>query len=348
MARMGTEMGQGAPRVDWVDYAKGFCIVMVVMMHSTLGVEAAAGHESWMHHLVAFAKPFRMPDFFMISGLFLARVIDRDWRTYLDRKVVHFAYFYVLWVTIQFAFKAPAFMAEHGARGVALMYLEAFIEPFGTLWFIYLLPVFFVVTKLTRRVPVLVVWTVLAALEIAHIQTGWTVIDEFAARFVYFYTGYILATRIFQIAAAVQARPWLAAYGLIAWALLNGFYVMQGFDGKPFVSLTLGLIGAVAVVSVSALMAKSDMFAPLRWLGKNSIVVYLAFFLGMAGSRAALLKTGIVPDLGTVALLVTASGIAVAVGLFLAVRGTPLRFLFERPAWARLRDKPRFALQPAE
>ena len=87
-------------RVDWVDTAKGFCIVMVVMMHSTLGVEAAVGHEGWMHVLVAFAKPFRMPDFFMISGLFLARVIDRDWRSYADRKVVHFAYFYVLWVTV--------------------------------------------------------------------------------------------------------------------------------------------------------------------------------------------------------------------------------------------------------
>jgi uncharacterized membrane protein YcfT len=47
--------------------------------------------------VVAFAKPFRMPDFFLISGLFLARVIDRDWRTYLDRKVVHFVYFYLLW-----------------------------------------------------------------------------------------------------------------------------------------------------------------------------------------------------------------------------------------------------------
>lgn len=34
-----------AGRVDWVDYAKGFCIVMVVMMHSTLGVEAIAGCE---------------------------------------------------------------------------------------------------------------------------------------------------------------------------------------------------------------------------------------------------------------------------------------------------------------
>src|ERR1044071_1193237 len=313
MAHMGTELGQaGAPRVDWVDYAKGFCIVMVVMMHSTLGVEAAAGHESWMHYLVAFAKPFRMPDFFLISGLFLARVIDRDWRSYLDRKVVHFAYFYVLWVTIQFAFKAPGLMFTHGLLGIAKLYAEAFIEPFGTLWFIYLLPIFFVVTKLTLRVPPLVIFGLAAALEIAHIHTGWTVIDEFAARFVYFYTGYILATRIFQLAAAVQARPALAAYALTAWVLLNGFYVFSGLADKPFVSLTLGLIGAAAVVSVSALMAKSGAFSALRYLG---------FFLGMAGARSVLLKTGLIADLGTVALLVTACAIGVAVGLFRAVRG---------------------------
>jgi uncharacterized membrane protein YcfT len=86
----------------------------------------------------------------------------------------------------------------------------------------------------------------------------------------------------------------------------------------------------------------------LRWLGEHSIVVYLAFFLGMAASRSVLLKTGIIPDLGTLALLVTMSGIAVAVAWFLAVRNTPLRFLFERPAWARLPGKPRYALQPAE
>ena len=49
-----------------------------------------------MGAFVAFAKPFRMPDFFLISGLFLTRAIDRDWHDYLDRKVWHFAYFYVL------------------------------------------------------------------------------------------------------------------------------------------------------------------------------------------------------------------------------------------------------------
>src|SRR3990170_4533894 len=131
---MGTGTMTSHDRVDWVDYAKGFCIVMVVMMHSTLGVEAAVGREGWLHVLVAFAKPFRMPDFFLISGLFLARVIDRDWRTYLDRKVVHFAYFYVLWVTIQMAVKAPGLLGEHGWLGVAWVYAQSFIEPFGTLW----------------------------------------------------------------------------------------------------------------------------------------------------------------------------------------------------------------------
>ena len=38
------------------------------------------------------------------------------------------------------------------------MYLQAFVQPFGTLWFIYLLPVFFVVTKLTRNLSPVAVW----------------------------------------------------------------------------------------------------------------------------------------------------------------------------------------------
>src|ERR1700687_3384985 len=94
-------------RLDWVDVAKGICIILVVMMHSTLGVEKAAGGLTSLHTFITWAQPFRMPDFFLISGLFLAARIDRPWRPYLDTKVVHFAYFYVLWVNIQFAMKAP-------------------------------------------------------------------------------------------------------------------------------------------------------------------------------------------------------------------------------------------------
>jgi uncharacterized membrane protein YcfT len=340
--------GQGRERVDWVDYAKGFCIVFVVMMHSTLGVEAAAGKVGWLHPLVDFARPFRMPDFFMISGLFLAQVIDRPWRQYLDRKVVHFAYFYVLWMTIQFAFKAPGMAANLGFAEVVRLYLLSFIDPFGTLWFIYLLPVFFVAVKLARRVPPVVIWSIGAALEIAHVETGWMVIDEFANRFVYFYTGYILAPHIFAFTARAQARPALALAGLVAWALVNGAAVAAGIAPLSFFSLALGLLGAGAVVSAAALMAQSDVFKPLRYCGRNSIVVYLAFFLPMAISREVLIRTGLF-DVGTMSVLVTAAGVVGALALFWAVRGTPANFLFERPVWFHLAPpKPKPALQAAE
>ena len=341
-------------RVDWVDYAKGFCIIFVVMMHSTLGVEAAAGQTGWMHHVVEFARPFRMPDFFMISGLFLANVINRDWRTYLDRKVVHFFYFYLLWMTIQFAFKAHGIATEHGAMEVVRLYALSLIDPFGTLWFIYLLPIFFVFVKLTKRVPVAVIWLAAAALEISQINTGWMVIDEFAARFVYFYTGYVLAQHIFKVARGVQDNPLKGIAILLLWAIANGAMVWKGYSELPFVSLALGLIGAAAVIRISALLAMHDVFKPLRYCGRNSIVVYLAFFLPMAASRAVLLKTGVITDIGTISVLVTASGVIGALLMFWAVRFTPLKFLFERPAMFWLTPKPapkvepKLAMQPAE
>ena len=323
-------------RVAWVDYAKGLCIVMVVMRHSTLGVETATGETNWMGALVAFAKPFRMPDFFLISGLFLARVIDRPWRSYLDTKVVHFAYFYVLWVTIQFAFKAPGFAADSGWAGVAHAYGLAFIEPFGTLWFIYLLPVFFVVTKLMRDVPQPMLWFAAAFLQIADVQTGWIVIDEFCARFVYFYSGYVLAPYVFNFAETVFATPRANLLFLVSWAMFEAVMVFGGYSELPVVNLGLGLLGVLAVVAFSVLLSTRGWALPLRYAGENSIVVYLAFFLPMAVTRSLFLEFAPGLDLGTVALTVTAAGVVTPLMLHVLVKNTHARFLFKRPAWAKL------------
>jgi uncharacterized membrane protein YcfT len=342
----GTSAGH-SPRIDWVDYAKGICIVMVVMMHSVLGVEAATGQTGFMHVLVAFAKPFRMPDFFLISGLFSV-VIDRDWRTYLDRKVVHFAYFYVLWVTIQFGFKAPSFAAEAGWTHVGMLYLESFIEPFGTLWFIYLLPVFFVVTKLVRRAPPPAIWAAAAALEMMHVATGWTVIDEFCARFVYFYSGYLFASYVFALSDRARARPGLAVAGFALWMLVNGGLVVTGLSDWPVISLALGLAGSSAIVVTGTLLARMRWLDGLRYCGEHSIVIYLAFFLPMAASRTLLLHAGLIHDIGTISLIVTLAGVVGALAVWWAARGTRANFLFERPAAFWIAPKARTRLQAAE
>lgn len=65
---------RGQSRYDWVDVAKGLCMVAVV----GLWVDRAMNQQSgWMRDFVVFAHPFRMPDFFLLSGLFVAQVIGR-------------------------------------------------------------------------------------------------------------------------------------------------------------------------------------------------------------------------------------------------------------------------------
>jgi len=352
---VGYSGGLDEGRVPWVDTAKGLCIVLVVMMHATLGVGEAMGREGFMHQVVAFARPFRMPDFFLVSGLFLSRVIDRDWKAYADRRVVHFLYFYLLWLVIQSALKygqvsggTPTGFVHHLALSL--------IEPFGTLWFVYLLAVFSVATKLLRGVPPVILLALAAALQIIPVHTGWTLIDEFCARFVYFLAGYLLAPGIFRLAEAAVARPALSAAGLAVWALINGFFALspspvEGYPtlaSLPIVSLALGAIGAVAVVTIAALLTPTRLATPFRHCGRHSIAIYLAFFLPMAATRAVLLKSGAIDDVGLVSAIVTAVAVVAPLILERLVRTTPLSFLFRRPAAFHIAPARAPRLQPAE
>lgn len=335
-------------RIDWVDYAKGISIILVVMMHSTLSSEEALRAAGWMHPIVEFAKPFRIPAFFLIAGLFAARGIDKDWRTFLDRKILHFAYFYVLWLTIQFVFRGPVYVAHDGALEALRLYLMAFIDPFGTLWFIYLLPVFFLAARLTRGLPPLLALIVAALLETAHIHTGWTLIDEFAARFVYFYAGMLAGRVIVMHAEWFRARPLVTALGLTIWGIIAAACVKAGLATWPGISLALGFAGAAAVIAISVLLARFDLLAGIRTCGQQSLAIYLAFFLPMAVTRIALVKSGLITDPGTVALLVTTAAVTAPLAAYWLVRGTRLDFLFHRPARFHLSAPKTAALQPAE
>jgi hypothetical protein len=246
-------------RIDWVDYAKGICIILVVMMHSTLGVAAATGEPNWLLGFIEWARPFRMPDFFLLSGLFLASRIDRPWRAYADTKIMHFAYFYLLWMTIQTALKG--WSGPDGIWGVPQYWLTALVEPLGTLWFIYVLILFFVTAKLLRNVPVWIVLPVAAALELAPIHTGWIAVDEFAGRFVYFYTGYVAARWIMSFAAGVARVdvPSLLAF-LATWAVVNLWAVQSGLAFMPVLSMLFGYAGCAAVITLAQLMSRTRVF----------------------------------------------------------------------------------------
>lgn len=240
--------------------------------------------------------------------------------------------------------------ATVGWHGVLMLYLESFIEPFGTLWFIYLLPIFFVVTRISRSVPSLAIWLVAAALEMMHVQTGWTVIDEFCARFVYFYSGYLFAAPVFGLAVSANKNGAVASLGILTWSVVNYSAVKAGISEWPIISLILGFAGAGAIITLGTILSRSHGFRFLRYCGEHSIVIYLSFFLPMAASRVLLLRSDVVSSIGAISLIVNIAGVAGALLMWWTARRVGAEFLYKRPMVFRLKPKgtPVAAMQPAE
>ncbi len=350
-----------ARRESWVDIAKGMSIILVVMMYATYNTGEYTGQTGFMHYVIGFATPFRMPEFFTISGLFLARVVARPWRAYADRRAVHYLYFYALWAFIMIGLKVGLYTASPTvmARELAV----ALVEPYGVLWFIYMLAVFSVAAKLAwqLRIPHWVVIAVAAGLQMAQIASPSYAVTQFCAYFVFFYAGYVAAPLVFRLADWAARNPAGALVGLAAWALVNGLLVyspgyavlpsetVMGYAAFPPLHLALGFAGALALCVAGVLLSAIPAMDWLRWLGEHSLVVYLAFTIPMSISRGLALWSGILTATGPLSLAVLVVSVASPVALYLLVKRFGIgTFLFERPSWARIAEARHAAPQPAE
>lgn len=341
-------------RWHWVDSAKGLSIILVVMMYSAYNTGEYTGEVGFLHYVIGFATPFRMPEFFLISGLFLSQVIARPWRSYLDRRVVHYFYFYFLWAFIMIALKVGIF-----ARAPIAMMRElgvAVVEPYGVLWFIYLLGVFGLAVKVLWRfrVPFYIVIPLAAALQMAQIESSSYVVTQFAAYFVFYYVGFVAAPLIFRIVDWAEQHPAGAFGGFVFWAIANGLLVFSpgyavlprgtqmGLAALPALHFTLAVAGAIALCVAGGFISKLRFMDWLRWLGEHSLVVYLAFTLPMSVFRAVALWSGLLTKTGPLSFAVLVVAVASPVALYWIVRRLGHgRFLFERPAWARIAaDRP--------
>jgi uncharacterized membrane protein YcfT len=334
-------------RLSWVDTAKGISIILVVMMYAVFNVGQDVEGVGLFHYVIGFATPFRMPEFFLISGLFLDQVIARPWRAYADRRALHYFYFYAVWAVIHIVFKIALVSRD---PGTALNYLAwAIVEPYGVLWFIYLLAAFSLATKLAYelKAPRWAVWGFGALFQMAHIQTGSYLIDQFCAYFVYFYSGYIFAPLIFRIVESALAQKGIALATLGLYGVVNALLVFSpgyavlpneihpGLAALPGVRLTLALAGSLALCIVAGLITGSKITNWLRWLGEHSIVVYLVFVLPMGVARIGFGK--FIDDPTLLSGVVIVFSILASAALYLLVQWTGRgKFLFERPAWAHL------------
>lgn len=344
-SQVGRAFGQ---RIAWADLAKGWTIALVVIMHSSLGVSGQLGEVGWLHQLVVFAKPFRMPDFFLVAGLFAGVAVNRSWLTLLDRRVLHFAYFYLLWALILIVLKVGV-ESRGNFDAVVAQIARSIFEPFSALWFIYVLPAMFLTVRLAAGLPS---WAILFAAGCCHLVaansleqspyalsshlSGWFPLDSYMLFIVFFLAGHYGRDVIFRFAGMAAACPVRAAIGLGVWGAAHGLAIKSGVSDVPGVTLVAGLAGALAVIAVSALLARFWWMHWLAAIGQRSLVIYLSFTIPMAAMRIALIQTGAIADVGWMSAIISIFALTTPLALASWVRGTPLAFLFTRPKWARL------------
>ena len=335
--------------IKWVDSAKGIAIILVVMMYAAYSVGEVAGNVSIFHYIIGFTTPFRMPEFFLISGLFLSIGIGRSWSNFLDKRFVHYLYFYVIWVAILIVVKIGIFSAN---PILALNYLGwAMVEPYSMLWFIYILAFFSLAAKIaySLKIPHWVMLLGAAILQITPVQTISVAINNFSEYFIYFYVGYVFATQIFNIINYLQSRIILAIAVLIAFFTINLTLVFfpsysiniasfeLGLAGIPILHLIMALLGSLAVCLVAAMVSKYNFMNWLNWLGAHSIVVYLGFSLPMTISRELFLKMNIINDAGQLTFIIILIAVISPLFLYAIIQKTGIgKFLFERPQWAHI------------
>ena len=326
-----------ASRAAWADFAKGLTIILVVMMHSTLGVELALGKSAFMGDLVTFARSFRMPLFFAISGLFAAAAINRSWLKFADAKLIHFAYFYVLWSVLQIGVRLA--LSGHGQHEISWHQFALIpVSPFGTIWFIYILPLFFLVARFTRALPPLLVFAGAAVISLFSTQSGWIVADASTKYLVFFLAGLYAGPWIKALAAWSKDKL-LGVAGLsLAFAAANLQVMAWDRVEHPAFALVMGLLGIVTLVAISGLVGHAKVLAPVRYCGQNSLAIYVAFTFPMVAARILGTKTGLITDPDLLSVFVLATAVTGALMMAWTARKVGASFLFDRPAAFHLKQ----------
>lgn len=313
-------------RETWVDVVKGMAIVLVVLHHTVLAMNAIGWEWEPVVAANASMQTFRMPLFFFASGLFFAPNLTRPLRWFLRDKVGGFVYLYVLWSIVHAAFFAvvPSIFAGGSPLRDLLM---IFLWPSTGLWYLYALAIYFLAVRALSVLPAWLQWALAVGITFAFASgiasSGNWALDSIFYNFAYFFAAIRLRRPASQLAAEATWLHLIAAS--CAWLSMSGAVYLLGWGITSPMRVPLSFVAIVLGISLAAVLDRTLTGRGLEWLGRRTLPIYVLHFILIAGLFAAAPAHAAPPPL--VSLLVTVATVptvgGVALGIWQVLRRMP-------------------------
>lgn len=266
-------------RQGWIDVAKGLAILLVVMHHSNNFLKHRSLDASWWNTFDVALQHFRMPLFFLASGVVAVSAVARSWRSLVRTRLLLLVWLVTAWSTVYFLLSQlqPRIGNSRGVRTTVGELVFELVRPITEIWYLQALVAFLVLARLTRRLPTPLVLAAATVLSVAVgswvVDTGNFALDSMGANLVFFLVG--LRGRDVVTDAVGRVRPWHAAAAVTVFVAAAAVVQVTDTWSHPVTVLPLSVLGVLAGVATAARLAPTSPGRVLVTIGRQTLPVYL-------------------------------------------------------------------------
>ncbi|KQQ09900.1 hypothetical protein ASF46_01955 [Rathayibacter sp. Leaf296] len=328
-------------RREWVDFAKGAAILLVVYYHTSLYL-GDIGVENTLGRIKVVFELFPMPVFFLVSGLFGSRIPTWSFRDLWRRRLYPLLWLYVVWSVLRMVFYLVVPLANGGLGELPatdpLNLLLLFFWPSSSYWFIYGLFLFtlgaWLLRKVDHRVQVAfaaILGTLFTTGLINTTNVGW---NRIGALFVFFLVGTLYSKKIIDFVEQKGAK----AYLIVTPVFLALSVVLFVFPVRwvPFLVLAAQMAAVAMGILVSRSLSRVRFLHFVTTCGERSLHIYLLHLYVIVAS-ITFLRFALPEDRSRLAglevpLLLVVLVLAVVISLFVTRYLSKIRWIYVPPA----------------
>ncbi|UZS00130.1 acyltransferase family protein [Chondrinema litorale] len=316
-------------RLPWIDYAKGIAIILVVYRHVIMGIEGSGLYDGGiLKNLNEAVYSFRMPLFFILSGIFVRRSLKkRGVFGFAKYKFNTLLYTYFIWAFISISLQLIFSNYVNSNRGpiyyLYILILPGAVEPFWFLHTLFTTAILFIILEkyIKPSNNFLLIISFILYLCSGLISENWLGIKDICFYFLFYIIGIL-----FQDFTSEGKYKDILFHKSTLWGLLPLFIINQlywfyhsGYDDlnrfsdiesiwDKIVFIEIAVVGSFFLMSVSFFLSKSDNLKVLRIIGNHSLYIYIMHIMISSLVRTICIRFFNIDD----ALLLLIIGITIA------------------------------------